>query len=159
VIAPDGLPWGRLRQPDRLSCGASALVVARMLADEVYAERVLPRFADEVLATHREVVGWWPRHLGTPPWSLLRHLPGRHRLSRPDFDAMLAAAERDPVAVYVGDRFLPRHVVLVVAAAHGTWVVYDPARGGLVTVDREQHERHLLPFGRWGRAWFVLLPR
>jgi hypothetical protein len=49
--------------------------------------------------------------------------------------------------------------VLVVAAAHGTWVVYDPARGGLVTVDREQHERHLLPFGRWGRAWFVLLPR
>ena len=160
MIAPDGLPWGRLRQPDQLSCGASALVVARMLADEVYAERVLPRFGEEVLATHREVVGWWPRVLGTPPWALLRHLPGRHRLvARPSFDRVLAAAAHDPVAVYVGNRVLPRHVVLVVAAAPDTWVVYDPARGGLVTVDREQHAEDRLPFGRWHRTWWALVPR
>ena len=158
MIAPDGLPWGRLKQPDRLSCGASVLVVARMLADEVYAARTLPRFGDEVLGTHREVVGWWPRALGTPPWALLAHLPGRHRVARADFERVLAAADHDPVAVYVGDRFLPRHVVLVVAAAHGTWVVYDPARGGLVTVDAEQHAQDRLPFGRWRRAWWALLP-
>ena len=65
----------------------------------------------------------------------------------------------DPVPVYVGNRVLPRHVVLVVAAAHGTWVVYDPARGGLVTVDAEQAAQDRLPFGRWHRAWFALLPR
>ena len=158
MIAPDGLPWGRLRQPDRLICGASVLVVARMLHDEVYAERVLPRFAEEVLTTHREVVGWWPRALGTPPWALLRHLPDRHRLARPDFAAVLTAAEHDPVPVYVGNRLLPRHVVLVVAAAHGTWVVYDPARGGLVTVDAEQHAQDRLPFGRWHHAWWALVP-
>ena len=158
MIAPDGLPWGRLKQPDRLSCGASVLVVARMLADEVYAARTLPHFGDEVLGTHREVVGWWPRALGTPPWALLAHLPGRHRVARADFDRVLVAADHDPVAVYVGDRFLPRHVVLVVAAAHGTWVVYDPARGGLVTVDAEQHAQDRLPFGRWSRAWLALLP-
>ena len=100
MIAPDGLPWGRLKQPDRLSCGAAVLVVARMLSDEVYAGRVLPRFAEEVLATHRQVVGWGPRALGTPP-----------------------------------------------------------ARGGLVTVDAEQAAQDRLPFGRWHRAWFALLPR
>ena len=91
MIAPDGLPWGRLKQPDRLSCGAAVLVVARMLSDEVYAGRVLPRFAEEVLATHRQVVGWWPRALGPPPWALLRHLPGRHRLARADFAEVLDA--------------------------------------------------------------------
>lgn len=159
MIAPDGLPWGRLKQPDRLSCGAAVLVVARMLSDEVYAGRVLPRFAEEVLATHRQVVGWWPRALGTPPWALLRHLPGRHRLARADFAEVLDGVAHDPVPVYVGNRVLPRHVVLVVAAAHGTWVVYDPARGGLVTVDAEQAAQDRLPFGRWHRAWFALLPR
>lgn len=159
MIAPDGLPWGRLEQPDGYSCGAACLVVARMLADEVYAGRVLPRFDEEVLATHREVVGWWPRHLGTPPWALLRHLPGTHRPTAPSFERVLAAARTAPVVVYVGNRWLPRHVVLVVAAAHGTWVVYDPARGGLVTVDAEQHAERRLPFGRWTRPWWTLLPR
>ena len=158
MIAPDGLPWGRLKQPDRLSCGASVLVVARMLADEGYAARTLPRFGEEVLEVHREVVRWWPRLLGTPPWALRAHLPGRHRVARADFERVLAAADHDPVAVYVGDRLLPRHVVLVVAVAHGTWVVYDPARGGLVTVDAEEHAQDRLPFGRWRRAWWALVP-
>jgi hypothetical protein len=63
------------------------------------------------------------------------------------------------VPVYVGNRLLPRHVVLVVAAAAGTWVVYDPARGGLVTVDAEQHAQDRLPFGRWHRVWCAVLPR
>lgn len=135
------------------------LVVARMLADEVYAERTLPRFADEVLGTHRSVVGWWPRALGTPPWALLRHLPGRHRVARADFTRVLDAAAHAPVAVYVGTRLLPRHVVLVVAQAHGAWVVYDPSRGGLVTVDADQHAEDRLPFGRFGRAWWAILPR
>lgn len=92
----------RLRQPDRRSCGATVLVVARMLVDHAYGEfvatghhpgtgyavpgSVADRFGHEVLAMHRRVTGLvdvtgrlqppWPRALGTPPWALSRQLSG-----------------------------------------------------------------------------------
>jgi hypothetical protein len=90
----------RLAQPDRRSCGATVLVVARMLVDPAYAELVatgrhpvtgyaLPgdvagRFRHEVLGMHHRVTGAvdaaghlqlpWPRSLGTPPWAVARQL-------------------------------------------------------------------------------------
>ncbi len=156
MIAPDGLPWGRLRQPDQLSCGAASLVVARMLDH-------LDKTGNKVFVPRRdESVGERPFMDFQSGYVLraLDDLPGHHRLvTRPSFDRVLSAAARGPVAVYVGNRLLPRHVVLVVAAAPEAWVVYDPARGGLVTVDREQHAEARLPFGRWHRAWWALVPR
>lgn len=153
------LPWGRLKQPDELSCGAACLVVARMLTDEEYAEQVLPRFSEEVLETHARIVGRYPRRLGTPPWPLSReltaHLPGRYTVTRPPFWVLLAALAEQPAAIYVGNRLLPRHVVLGLGSGEGCWVVYDPARGGLVTVDRE-HASDRLPFGRWHRMWWAV---
>jgi hypothetical protein len=89
-----------LRQPDQRSCGATVLVVARMLLDHGYAELLgsgrhpgtgfaLPgslatRFRHEVLAMHQRVTGPvdadghlqvpWPRALGTPPWAVAHQM-------------------------------------------------------------------------------------
>jgi len=90
----------RLAQPDQRSCGASVLVVARMLLDPAYAALVttgrhpgtgfaLPgtvasRFRYEVLGMHERVTGVvdaaghlqlpWPRAIGTPPWAVAHQL-------------------------------------------------------------------------------------
>ena len=160
------LPFGtgRLRQPDARSCGPSCLVVARMLRDPAYADAHLPDFAAEVLATHEAVVGWWPRALGTPPWALAAHLVGGphtwRRAGAASYDLILTTlASGSPVALYVGDRWLPRHVVLPLELRDGVLCVYDPARGTLVVLTRDDLTRQRLPFGRWRRAWFVVSPR
>jgi hypothetical protein len=86
-------------QPDRTTCGAACLVVARALGDASYATWLESgevagrardprapgrRFADEVLATHVRTNRWtdaagrlrwaWPRGLGTTPWALAHEL-------------------------------------------------------------------------------------
>src|SRR3954468_488458 len=125
----------RLVQPDRLSCGATVLVVARTLLDREYGERIgvspwVPaRFRAEGLAPHRDATAPvrkgrlqapWPRPLGTPPWAIARELGGRDvRWIRTSTDAgyrevAAAVRERLPVPVYVGSRWLPRHVMLAV---------------------------------------------
>ena len=105
MTGPGDVFTERLVQPDQRSCGASVLVVARMLLDRGYAELVaigrhpvtgfeLPgtrtdRFRHEVLAMHRRVTGAvdvggrpqlpWPRALGTPPWAVARQLSATGR--------------------------------------------------------------------------------
>lgn len=137
------------------------------------------RFHDETLSMHRRVTGLadvagrlqppWPRALGTPPWSVARQLSSRATpyvvrqavLRRAHvLDALLPALDRGrPVALYVGDRWLPRHVVLALGADDGALHCYDPAAGGPRVVDREAFESGPLPFGRWTRPWFVVRPR
>lgn len=73
------LPWSLLAQPDQVTCGATSLVVARMLGDPAYTARiegtdvrasgpavagpaaapdqVRARFRTEALAMHRSVTG------------------------------------------------------------------------------------------------------
>ena len=97
-------PWSLLVQPDQRSCGATVLVVARMLTDPAYASRIdgptgleaartvagaaslKARFRDEALSMHRRVTSLadvsgrpqipWPRTFGTPPWAVARQLSG-----------------------------------------------------------------------------------
>ena len=164
------LPYGpALKQPDQRSCGPSCLVVARMLLDPTAATLTTADFGAEVLATHRRVTGTrpaagalqlpWPRALGTPPWAVARELT---RLTgttyrwpvvrwRPDSvrDRVLAGLGTGlPVALYVGSRWLPRHVMLAVGVGpDGAPEFYDPARGRLVTAS-----------SRWAVPWFVVAP-
>ncbi len=84
-----------LRQPDRVSCGASSLVFSRMVHDRAYASRILAiddparlaaRWTAEVRAMHRQVTGlrdhdgdlqWpWLRIVGTSPWGAARQMQG-----------------------------------------------------------------------------------
>ena len=190
----------RLAQPDQRSCGATVLVVARMLVDPGYAELIstgrhphtgyaLPgtvasRFRYEVLGMHERVTGLvdvaghlqlpWPRALGTPPWAVAHQLsatrcPGRPPVAhhtRPAwtdgddlFDRIaVATAARRPVAVYVGNLWSPRHVVLFLGEVEGRLRCYEPAAGRLVDVDRQAFAGRRLGLAGWDRPWFVVLP-
>lgn len=164
---------GGLRQPDQRSCGAASLVVARMLLDIDYADRVTPTFHDEVLALHRQVTGPvdargaiqlpWPRALGTPPWAVARQLSAVLPGSYDDRLVLRRAAAYDrltgsdlPAALYVGSRWLPRHVVLVVAADAERLTCYEPSRGVRVEVDRASFVEARLGLAGWARPWLTV---
>ena len=143
------------------------------------------RFADEVLATHVRTNRWygasgalqvaWPRALGTAPWALAHELtvtggtsaPGtRHRV-RPisprrrseAYDEVAGAvALGHAVPLYVGNRALPRHVVLVVGCDDVGLTAYDPACGGPVTIPRDAFDRGDLRVAGWSEPWFTVLP-
>ncbi|WP_309649861.1 hypothetical protein [Nocardioides sp.] len=175
---------GGLRQPDRRSCGASVLVAARMLAEPAYAVSFAAApsatFAREVLVLHRRVTGThdvagrlqlpWPRTIGTPPWAVSRHLTtmsGVPHATRPTRlgprdeveQVRVAVGGGHPVALYVGDRWLPRHVVLVVGASATAWQVYEPASGRVLDVATDAVRTHDLALAGWDVPWFVVRPR
>lgn len=169
----------RLAQPDRRSCGAAALVMARRGIDPSYAERVADQevFATEVLALHRRITSTldsaggrqvpWLRAVGTPPWAtarelrLLTGLPYAVRGARRGAEAwehVRHATQEKPVAVYVGDRWVPRHVVLALGRAGDAVWTYEPTAGHVVMVSRARWVQGPLRLGGWHRPWLVVAP-
>ncbi|QIX25887.1 hypothetical protein ncot_04190 [Nocardioides sp. JQ2195] len=173
-------PFGQpLLQPDQRSCGAAVVVVARLLHDADYATYVdtPARFEQETLAVHRRVTGVadalgrsqlpWPQALGTPPWAVARELsvitdtPYHSRLVLPTarqrcLDSIEAAADGGhEVALYVGNAWLPRHVVLVL---DGNLTTYDPSCGRRVTFTRERFLGAHLSIAGWSHPWIAVLP-
>jgi hypothetical protein len=169
----------RLSQPDRRSCGAASLVMARRLVRPAYAALVGDQavFAHETSTLHRRVTSladttgaWqvpWPRALGTPPWAVARELgilTGRPyavrqvRLGRRVWPLLERATPQQPVAVFVGDRFLPRHVVLVTGTEAGGARTYEPSAGVDVVVSSGRWERGDLALAGWDRPWLVVSP-
>lgn len=168
-----------LRQPDRRSCGAATLVMARMLRDPSYAERVAAGFSGEAMAMHRRVTGPvdvtgrlqppWPRALGTPPWAVARQLawtagkPYRVDLVRWSRDRGFAALEAAvasglPVALYVGSPVLPRHVVLALPGPDGGLRAWEPSSGRTSRVDPDAFAAARLRGLGWPVPWFVVAP-
>lgn len=151
------------RQPDRRTCGPSVLVVAQELATG----RPGPwtDFEPRVLAMHRRVNRWWPRALGTTPRAVARELGDRRvawvRTSPgAGFDRALAAVRAgELVPMYVGSRWLPRHVVLALGeSASGGLRCYEPSRGHVVDVDRAEVTRRRLRLAGWAYLWCVVTP-
>lgn len=154
------------------------LVVHQMLRDPAYAERVADRFDDECLAMHARATGPidvtgraqlpWPRALGTPPWAVAAQLSGttgvRHRplAIRPGrreraLDRIRAAATAgNPVPLYVGSRWLPRHVALAVRAVDDAVEVFDPAAGAVLTIGKARWTGHQVGIAGWSHFWFVV---
>ena len=168
-----------LRQPDRRSCGAACVVVATLVTDPGTPPPA--DFGAAVLATHHRLTGArdaagrrqlpWPRALGTPPWAVARALgqiTGLRYRARPArwgrtaaYDVVLLSAAHGPVALYVGSRWLPRHVTLVLGVAEGPGeglLCYDPASGRQVTVSRADFARSRLRLGGWRVPWLVVVP-
>ena len=149
-----------------------------MLLEPAYAASMTPeRFRHDVLELHRSVTRPldargalqlpWPRALGTPPWAVARHLSAldpehtyaaRLALRRGRAFDRLASATT-PTVLYVGSRWLPRHVVLVVDASATALRTYEPSRGGLVRVTREAFVEARLDLAGWRKPWFVVTPR
>lgn len=192
---PSRRPWAAAlltdppRQPDGVSCAVACTVLARALADEEYADRLLAAsggdrvgervFAAEVQAIQgvrsgpRDAAGRlrlpWPRALGTPPWELaglLRSATGVRYLARPTSlgrvrlaDGVEAAvAAGHPVPWYVGNRWAPRHVVLVLGVTGPLWTVYEPSAGRVLSVSRAAFTLGPRRVAGWDWSWFVLLP-
>lgn len=170
----------RLRQPDRRSCGAASLVMARRLVDPRYAALVgdQPTFAHEAATLHRRLTSLadagghrqlpWPRAIGTPPWAVARDLRlvtgvpyAVHpvRLGRHAWPHLATAEPQRPVAVYVGSLLLPRHVVLVTAVAGDEAMTYEPSSGRLLAVARGRWESGPLRLAGWDVPWCVISPR
>jgi hypothetical protein len=143
------------RQPDSRTCGPSSVVVAEALRAGS-GHGPWPDFEEHVLAMHRRLTGVrdrsgrlqvpWPRTFGTPPWAVARELGGRVRRYR---QHEVLAALPTPVPVFLGTRWLPRHVVLVLDERDGEPLVYNPALGAVVP----------LSSSRWKRRWWAVLPR
>lgn len=176
---PAGRPWAEAvfaavgPQPDRRSCGAACLVVARMLAHPGFARRVTgPAWSDTVLAEHRRAVRIvarrpWPRALGTPPWTLARELSdlgSRYRTvvtrGGPAVGWQVAAAldAGFPVGWYLGSRWLPRHVALLVGYDDRSWQVFEPGAGRVLTLPRRALDTGPRRVGGWRESWAVVLP-
>jgi hypothetical protein len=162
------------RQPDQRTCGPSSLVVARALREPSYAAQVgsVDGFRTEVLALHRTVTGWtdrsgrlqlpWPRAIGTPPWAAAHDLAitlGRHcRTRRVAAETLTAATPDAPVVLFVGNRWSPRHVVLVTGCDEGRLRVYDPAAGRWLDVPLAALLARSTTIAGWDRAWFTVAP-
>lgn len=163
-----------LKQPDGVSCGPTTVVAARMLLEPSWRPDDL---AAVVRAEHRRLTSThsrrdrfqtpWPRRFGTPPWavaSALSALTGAriatvHTRPRPGLghEVLVAQVRTRPVAVYLGNRWLPRHVVLAFDADHtGAVRLVDPARGELVTVARDRWQAHRVGIAGWSHFWFVV---
>lgn len=148
-----------LKQPDARTCGAACVVVAADLRSATASTDRRTTFAADVLAAHRRLTRarlhdrWqlpWPRALGTPPWAVARELeavtggPHRTRVIR-----WSRSPRPEPGAMYVGSRWLPRHVVLVVDDTPP--VCYEPASGQMLPVDGR-------PLAGWRHRWLVVVP-
>lgn len=169
-----------LPQPDARSCGAASMRVADLLHAAATTGAVAPPaltlFQADVLALHRRLTSPrdgrgrvqlpWPAALGTPPWAVARHLAGltgqayRSRWIRTgDPVAELEGATATaPVGLYVGNGWLPRHVVLVVGGTGEALAVYEPTSGRLVTVGHEALRSRRLRLAGWDVPWFSVRP-
>jgi hypothetical protein len=170
---------GGLVQPDQRSCGAACLVAAQGLRDAGYRAKVsdAASFRAEVLTMHARVTSSvdvagrvqppWPRALGTPPWAVANQLAGtsgtshrsvpvRWRDGDAAYEGLVGLPQ--PAALYVGNEWLPRHVVLVLEGTDTRLRVYEPASGRVVSVDRDRFVDHDLALGGWDTRWFSVVP-
>jgi hypothetical protein len=171
----------RLAQPDHRTCGPSVLVSLRMLESEPFREQVLlggpeaaaARFAAEAWAAHRvtnhlldgrgRLQMPWTRALGTAPWAMARHLGGHahhvvlRRRRAAAYARLVASLDAGPTPVYVGSRWLPRHVVLAVAAGDDEVTCYEPASGLRTRFTRAAWlDGRLVGCGGWPVPWVVV---
>jgi len=167
-----------LTQPDQRTCGPSSLVAAHMLVDATYRPA---SFSAEVLALHRSLTAPsfagqaqlpWPRALGTPPWAAVRAMQTftgvayrsdtiRFGSRSSAFSSVVSAVSAGrPCPLYVGDTWLPRHVVLAVGPSADGVLVYNPGHGTISELTRSSFlAGELTIFGSWHRPWFAVLPQ
>ncbi len=118
----------------------------------------------------------WPRALGTSPWGAARELengiadPGtayRLRWIRyaaeaglsSAFDRLRATARRGrPALLYIGDRWIPRHVLLVIGPAGEQLEIYDPSVDKVITLDRARMSARRLRIAGWDVPWCTVEP-
>lgn len=117
----------------------------------------------------------WPRALGTPPWGARREI--EHGASRPGtgyastwvrlsgirrlgqvYDELVRRVDEGrPALLYVGNAWLPRHVVLVLPGRAGL-EAYEPSAGRVVDLPRAAFVTRRLGLGGWDLPWCLVTP-
>lgn len=177
---------GAMRQYSPTTCGTNALAMFRVLTDPDFAAQVpsgpeLPRWWSDLeqrlqTATNSARHGLpWPAAFGTLPWSLAVQLTAlaRRRFTVRRVDPLDPATTRAavlaadlscraglPVALYVGNDRLPRHVTLLLAVHPGAdrVEVYDPGVGAVVEVPLSRLGDGEPRISGWGRVWCLVTP-
>jgi hypothetical protein len=157
LLDPDGSGWVAYRsapvqQPDDTSCGPMTILMARAMADPLYAlylttgdstdrvdagpEQFQARLTAEEHRVHAATNRFWPQRLGSTPLGISNELNRyadalgvRYRPRLADrsalTDAALAAGNGHPVPVLIGD-WIPRHYILLIGRAGGDLLFYEP---------------------------------
>lgn len=140
-------------------------------------EQVVARRTNALVGAGGRIQLPWPRALGTPPWGALHELEFGaadpladydlewFRLaSRPALDDAYASLQRRvregrPALLYIGDAWLPRHVVLVMPATRGQQLdVYEPSVGRVVDLPRRGFVDRELRLAGWDVPWAAVWP-
>ncbi len=117
----------------------------------------------------------WPRALGTPPWGAINELEYGAADPEADYDlewirfarrrsldrvyAALRTKVRAgrPALLYIGNEWLPRHVVLVLRSPEGQELdVYEPSVGRVVSLSRESLVSRRLRLAGWDVPWGIV---
>ena len=116
----------------------------------------------------------WPRALGTPPWGARHELefgasePGaayrttwtRLRGPQGGRSAYRVLRERAcdgrPALLYIGNAWLPRHVVLVLSSRANAVEVYEPASGQVLVISEHRFSGECLCLAGWNVPWAVV---
>jgi hypothetical protein len=144
------------------------------------------RFQQQAMSMHRLTSGFkdsegvwqlpWPRALGTQPWAVAREMThragatGKRYVARPILRSQRSrifkqiaslAGTGNAIPLYVGNRWSPRHVVLVLPAdgpQQNEVLIYDPASGRRYPIDADDFSAGRLRVAGWQVPWAVVVP-
>jgi hypothetical protein len=135
-------------------------------------EQVVARRTNSLIGAGGRIQCPWPRALGTPPWGAVGELEYGAAVPWADYDITLfrfggrgalenayANVQRRvqtgrPALLYIGNAWLPRHVVLVMPATGGQELdVYEPSIGRVVDLPRKSFVERRLRMAGWDVPW------
>ena len=135
-------------------------------------EQVVARRTNALVGAGGRIQFPWPRALGTPPWGAIGELEYGAAVPWADYDiewfrfvrsstleesyASLQRRVRDgrPALLYIGNAWLPRHVVLVMPATRGQQLdVYEPSIGRVVDLPKDGFVGRRLRMAGWDVPW------
>ena len=140
-------------------------------------ERVVMARTNRIFAGGRRLNVPWPRLLGTPPWGAKKELEfgASRRGTEYDIHVMRAKSKAglraaharlielvddgEPALLYVGNRLLPRHVVLILPGDGDRLLdVYGPATGRVSMLDEASFAERRLRLAGWDHPWLAVQP-
>lgn len=135
-------------------------------------EQVVARRTNALVGAGGRIQAPWPRALGTPPWGAIGELEYGAAVPWADYDlewfrfvrqgtldrAYTSLQQRvragRPALLYIGNAWLPRHVVLVMPATRGQELdVYEPSVGRVLDLPRREFVERQMRMAGWDVPW------
>ncbi|MFD7159081.1 hypothetical protein ACFV9C_31105 [Kribbella sp. NPDC059898] len=189
LLDPNGSGWvdyrsAPVQQPDDTSCGPMTILMARALADPLYAlylttgdstdranaaaEQFQARLTAEEHRIHAETNRFWPQRLGSTPLGISNELNRyadalgtRYRARLADRPALAEAADAAgngyPVPVLIGD-WIPRHYILLIGRAGADLLYYEPGYATVGSLNEQDFLHGKLAVIGFHRSYAVVTP-